>query len=186
MKLNKIMVAMGLGFVMMAGAANAAITDQGHGTVTIKGSIIDAPCSITPETQDQTVELGQISNKQLENQGKSLPQAFNIKLENCDLAKDKNTVEITFSGMPSAGNPELIGMTGSAEGASIGLTNGSGELVKLGQKTPVTITNGSNTLSFSAFLQGDAGTKDGDGNSVPAKIVPGSFQSVVDFNLVYP
>lgn len=40
--------------------ANAA--DQGHGTVTFTGSIIDAPCSIAPESIDQTVNLGQISN----------------------------------------------------------------------------------------------------------------------------
>lgn len=177
MKLNKLMVAMGFGLFIAAGAANADYTDQGHGTVTIKGSIIDAPCSITPETTDQTVELGQVSNKQLKNSGKSSPRPFNIKLENCDLEPGKNTVQITYTGMASAGNPELIGMTGSAEGASIGLTNGAGELIKLGEPTDVTIQNGNNTLSFSAYLQGDGAS---------ATIVPGSFQSVVDFNLVYP
>lgn len=177
MKLNKFMVAMGFGLVMATGAANAAVTDQGHGTVTIKGSIIDAPCSITPETIDQTVELGQVSNKQLSDSGKSSPRTFSIKLENCDLEAGKNTAQITFTGMASAGNPALIGMTGSAEGASIGLTNGAGELIELGEPTDVDLTNGNNSLSFSAYLQGDGAS---------ATIVPGSFQSVVDFNLVYP
>ncbi|HBZ16818.1 fimbrial protein [Pantoea sp. NPDC088449] len=183
MKLNKIMVAMGFGLVMMAGTANA-IDDQGHGTVTIKGSIIDAPCSITPETIDQTVNLGQVSNVQLKDGGKSNPQSFSIKLENCDLAADKHTAQITFTGMESAGNPELIGMTGSAEGASIGLTNGAGTLIKLGEPTDVTIQNGNNTLAFSAYLQGDPAPAEGtlDG----ANIVPGTFQSVVSFNLAYP
>lgn len=177
MKLNKFMVAMGFGLVMAAGAANAAVTDQGHGTVTIKGSIIDAPCSITPETMDQTVDLGQVSNKQLKDSGKSSPRSFDIKLENCELAAGKNTVQITFTGMASTGNPKLIGMTGSAEGASIALTNGAGELIKLGEPADVNLQDGSNTISFSAYLQGDGAS---------AAIVPGSFQSVVDFNLVYP
>lgn len=185
MKLNKIMVAMGFGLVMAAGAANA-VEDQGHGTVTIKGSIIEAPCSITPENQDQTVNLGEISSAQLKDSGKSNPQAFSIKLENCELEAGKTKVQITFGGMESKGNPGLIGMTGSAEGASIGLTNGSGELIKLNTPTDVPIQNGSNTLGFSAFLQGDPVTPPEDGESTFAGILPGSFQSVVDFNLVYP
>lgn len=54
MKLNKTILAAGLvlGFASMANAA-----DQGHGTVTFTGSIIDAPCSIAPESIDQTVNL---------------------------------------------------------------------------------------------------------------------------------
>ncbi|UVC29321.1 fimbrial protein [Pantoea sp. SOD02] len=177
MKLNKLAMALGFGLVMAAGAASAAVSDQGHGSVTIKGSIIDAPCSITPETIDQTVDLGQISNKQLQDSGKSSPKSFAIKLENCDLAAGDNTAQITFTGMASKGNPALIGMTGSAEGASIGLTNGAGELITMGQPTDIDLANGNNTLSFSAYLQGDGAS---------ATIVPGSFQSVVDFNLVYP
>ena len=49
---------------MLSGAvmANANAADQGHGKVTFTGSIIDAPCSISPDSIDQTVSLGQISN----------------------------------------------------------------------------------------------------------------------------
>lgn len=175
MKLNKLAMALGFGLVMAAGAANAA-TDQGHGTVTIKGSIIDAPCSITPETVDQTVNLGQISNKMLANGGKSTPQEFRIELENCDLAEGKNTVDITFTGSKSSTNPTLIGMTGSASGASIGVTDGSGALIELGTAKSLMITNGNNVLGFSAYLQGDGAS---------AVIVPGEFTSIINFNLDY-
>jgi type 1 fimbria pilin len=175
MKLNKLAMALGFGLVMAAGAANA-VPDQGHGTVTIKGSIIDAPCSITPETVDQTVNLGQISNKQLDNGGKSAPQEFRIELENCDLPAGKNTVDITFTGSASAGNPDLIGMTGSASGASIGVTDGSGKLIVLGTPRPLQITNGNNVIGFSAYLQGDGAS---------ATIVPGEFSSIINFNLDY-
>jgi type 1 fimbria pilin len=175
MKLNKLAMALGFGLVMAAGAANAA-PDQGHGTVTIKGSIIDAPCSITPETVDQTVNLGQVSNKVLLNGGKSSPQDFRIELENCDLTTGNNTVDITFTGASSTGNPELIGMTGSAKGASIALTDGSGDVIKLGTPKTLTIANGNNVLGFSAYLQGDGAS---------ATIVPGEFTSIVNFNLDY-
>ncbi|WP_332459523.1 fimbrial protein, partial [Serratia marcescens] len=82
MKLNKIMMAAVLAFGV---ASVAHAKDQGHGTVTFKGAIIDAPCSITPETVDQTVNLGQISNVALKNGGQSSPKNFVIKLENCEL-----------------------------------------------------------------------------------------------------
>lgn len=59
MKLNKIMLAAAMAF----GATSFAhAADQGHGKVNFIGSIIDAPCSIAPESLDQTVDLGQVSN----------------------------------------------------------------------------------------------------------------------------
>ena len=59
MKLNKLALVLGLGLTVAAGSAFAA--DQGHGTVKFVGSIIDAPCSIHPDSENQTVPLGQIS-----------------------------------------------------------------------------------------------------------------------------
>jgi len=174
MKFNKILVAIGLGLMMTANLANA-VNSHGAGTVTIKGSIIDAPCSINPGSQDQTIDLGQVSKKQLAAGGKSTPVPFNIKLENCDFTAGKD-VSVTFTGQASAAVPPLIGMTGTASGASIGLTDGSGQLIKLGQPSTMTLQNGSNTLSFSAYLQGDGAS---------ATITPGVFQSTVDFSLDY-
>ena len=47
MTLNKLALVLGFGMSVVAGAASAAA--QGHGTVKFTGSIIDAPCSITPD-----------------------------------------------------------------------------------------------------------------------------------------
>ncbi|AIJ06761.1 major fimbrial subunit MrfA [Edwardsiella piscicida] len=63
MKLNKLVVMLGLVAATTSGAAFAAT--EGSGTVTFKGAIIDAPCSITPDTTDQTVNLGQVSSNAL-------------------------------------------------------------------------------------------------------------------------
>lgn len=156
-------------------AANAA--DQGSGTVTFTGSIIDAPCSINPDSVDQTVALGEISQASLANKGTSIPRNFSINLENCDLT-DKSKVSITFNGSPDAVNGDLLGITGTAKGAGIAITDGSGSPIKLGvASTARALGEGNNTLLFSAYLQG---------NSVTAgSVQPGTFSSVADFTLAY-
>jgi type 1 fimbria pilin len=178
MKLNKFMLAavMAFGSVSLAQAANV---EQGHGTVTFKGSIIDAPCSIKPDSVDQTVDLGQVSNVALKDGGQSTPRPFTIKLENCDLVSvdpgKNNNVSLTFTGMESSAKDGLLGITGTAKGAGIAITDGSGQNITLGQPSKAQqLQNGDNTLSFSAYLKGN----DPD-------IKPGDFQSVADFTLAY-
>lgn len=174
MKLNKIMLAaaMTLGAISMANAA-----DQGHGTVTFTGSIIDAPCSIDPNTVDQTVDLGSVSNVALVDGGTSSPKPFEIRLEKCSLATAK-TVTTTFNG--AAGQGGLLGMTGDAKGASIAITDGANDLIELGKPTAGQLISAGATeatLGFSAYLKGDGGDA--------TTIIPGKFQSVANFMLDY-
>jgi type 1 fimbria pilin len=182
MKLNKIMVAMGFGLVMATGAANA---DQGHGTVTIQGSVVSAPCSIGSETVDQTIEMGTIADKQLDDGKKTGNKAFIIKLENCALETGKDSVAITFSGLTSETNPKMFATEGSAKGINIGLLDGSGKAIEPGQATTLTIGADSNTLAFYTFLQGDAAPS-GEGSLAAATVTPGNFKSTINFSMVYP
>ncbi|MDA8478791.1 type 1 fimbrial protein [Citrobacter sp. Awk 4] len=173
MEMNKIMLAavMALGSISMANAAN-----QGAGTVTFKGTIIDAPCSIEPGSIDQTIQLGAIASAQLKDGGKSTPQDFLIKLVGCDVATAKN-VTTTFSGAESEAAPGLLAMRGTARGASIAINDIDGKLLPLTQASKMQeISNGEETLRFSANLQGDGAS---------AAIVPGEFSSVADFKLSY-
>jgi len=179
MKLNKAVKSFGLCAMMVAFGATAA--DQGHGEINFKGSIVDAPCSITAESANQTVDLGEVTNAALKNGGKSTPKAFTVKLEQCDTATSES-VTATFTGAASAGNKDLLGITGTASGASIAITNGAGQIIKLGEESPAqSIQNGTNSLAFSAYLQGDVAQ---DENS-PVTIVPGDFTSVANFTLAY-
>lgn len=160
----------------MSSIANAA--DQGNGKVTFTGSIIDSPCSVTPDSIDQTVELGQISKSSLQDGGKSTPRNFEINLENCAFgeAQAKNKVNVTFTGMESVGGNGLLGITGTATGASVAITDGAGKRIQLGKANSTQILqDGKSTLAFSAYVQGDAG----------ATITEGDFQSVADFTLAY-
>lgn len=178
MKFAKVALVIAMGLAGIS-AANAA--DQGHGTVTFKGSIIDAPCSITGDTVDQVVKLGQVANAALENEGTSTPVPFDIKLENCtsDTAK---SVQVTFNGAADATDPAILGLTGTASGAGIVIADSSGQQLDLG--TPSVAQNlgeGANTLTFAAYLKGD---KSG-GIGASSTVVPGDFQSVANFTLAY-
>jgi type 1 fimbria pilin len=182
MKLSKIALAMGLGMSLVSGFANAAassttaVGNSGHGTVHFKGEIIDAPCSISPDSVDQTVDLGQVSNSALKGGGQSSPVAFNIKLQNCDISTYK-TVTATWSGTENTEQPGTWGITGTASGAGIVLRDASEKQVVLGQETaPTTLTANDTTIAMSAYLKG---------NGASATIVPGAFTSAADFVLAY-
>ncbi|HBV9912402.1 TPA: type 1 fimbrial protein [Klebsiella aerogenes] len=169
MKLNKIMLAAS---VVMGMSSFAHAADQGHGTVSFHGSIIDAPCSIDPDSADQKIELGEISSVALDNSGTSTPKPFQILLKNCSTAT-LSSVTSTFTG--SEGVDGKLGITGSAAGAGIVLTNGDGSKIELGKPTKAqAIQDGDNTLSFSAYVQGDG-----------ASVTPGEFNGITDFTLAY-
>lgn len=186
MKLSKVALAMGLGMALVSGFANAApsgttppaasgtVGGQGHGTVHFKGEIIDAPCSIAPESADQTVDLGQVSNSALKDGGTSTPVPFDIKLQNCDISTYK-TVKATWSGTPDVNMQTAWGITGTASGAAIILRDASEKEIALGQETsPTTLTADNTTIAMSAFLKGDG-----------QPVVPGAFTGVADFVLSY-
>ncbi|EQC2551238.1 fimbrial protein [Enterobacter sichuanensis] len=186
MKPNKIMLAAVMAFGMTSATVHAA--NQGQGSVTFNGSIIDAPCSITPESVDQTVELGQVSNALLKKGGKSTPKAFTIGLEHCTLetsgpgpegeTRKNNTVSVTFTGVSSEikGHENMLAISGQASGASVAITDAGGKLVKLGEASPVVgLNEGDTALRFAAYLQGANGSE----------VVPGDFTAIADFTLAY-
>lgn len=178
MKLNKIMVAavMAMGMSSFAHAA-----EQGAGRVTFTGSIIDAPCSISPDTEDQEVSLGQVAKSVLDNGGKSTPQLFTIKLENCDLssATATNKVSATFSGVSANTANTLLNISGQAVGAGVGIQTYQGEQVVLGSATNAVELAGSDDheLKFSAYLQGL--------NDTANPVTEGDFSAVANFQLAY-
>ena len=169
-----------LALVSSAMSTSVLAADMGHGKVNFKGSIIDAPCSISPNSIDQTVELGQISNMALVNGGKSTPRTFDISLENCDVTDVKKGVQLTFSGAAASfdNSNKTLGIVGTGAGAGIQITNGGGNVITLGTPIPFqNIQDGNNTLRFSAYLMGNGG----DIKTITA----GEFSSVADFTLSY-
>jgi type 1 fimbria pilin len=168
----------GISSAYAAGIGGSSTTDQGHGTVTFTGSIIDAPCSITPDTIDQTVDLGEVSDAALANQGSSTPVPFQIKLENCDISDaSQDAVSVTFQGMQDAVDPSMLGLSGTAAGAGIVITTSAGSQLDLGTASAAQqLQTGPNTLGFTAYLRGEAAA---------TPVTPGDFSSVANFSLAY-
>ena len=175
-------------------------TTGGSGSVTFEGEILDAPCSLASDSADQTVDLGQISNHQLNMGGKSEAHPFTIKLENCSFgvtasprkARDSiyvgptsGNVSFTFSGGETISKidggifgEKLFAVSGSASGIGLVITDPSGNLVKNGEPTNIyNVLEGDNSFVFNSYMQA-LSLKE---NSV----IPGDFQSVINFTLTY-
>ncbi|QSR46278.1 fimbrial protein [Aeromonas veronii] len=180
MKANKILVAMGVGSMLLCGSAFAAAGGAGSGKVTFNGEIINAPCSVAPESVDQVVEMGQISTKELANGGESNSKPFSIKLLNCEISDAEDAVKVTFSGAKDPVDSSLLVIGGGqASGAGIKMTAPGGAPIVLGTPTSAfTLVNGDNELPFSAVLKGYASQ---DTNPLTA----GAFTAVTNFTLSY-
>ncbi|HEK1094865.1 TPA: type 1 fimbrial protein [Proteus mirabilis] len=170
----------------MSMSALAVQSNQGHGTVTFKGEVIDAPCSISSDTINQIVEFGEISNTSLANGGSSKPKSFKIILEDCVFPEDSSNdkVKITFSGAGASFDSKLLGVTGLNPGEhvkniGIQLTDTNGTPINMGMSTAqeIQLQKGKNILQYSAFVQGANVTVD--------QIPLGSFEGVSNFTLAY-
>lgn len=177
MKLNKLALVLGLGMAVVAGSAAAA--DQGSGQIKFSGKIIDAPCSILPESINMEVPLGSIAISALKDGGKSVPQPINIKLAQCDTTVMKS-VQTTFAGAPSTAVTGGLAINSvDAKNAGIVISDVNGNQIKLGDKSPAQVlVPNTNTLSFLAYLQGDA-----DGTNNPP--IAGEFTATATFSLSY-
>ncbi|KMM85751.1 Pilin (type 1 fimbria component protein) [Pseudomonas taetrolens] len=162
--------------ILLASTASAVhAAGAGSGVITFEGAIIEAACSISPESVDQTVGLGQVAKSELEAGGTGNPEPFYIKLVGCDTST-LNTVTSTFTGAESVAVPGALGIVGTASGAGIMMRDGTGAQIVLGTATtPQRLQDGDNTLSFGAYLQGSAA----------GTVTPGKFTAVTNFSLAY-
>ncbi len=187
MNMNK----MALAAMLICGSVSLAHAAPG-GEVKFEGSITDTPCSIDPDSEKQTVKLGAVSKPGLVKGINGPERKFSIKLLNCTIETAgtppvpvNNRVSVTFTG-PQGGIPgtalsdDLLGITGTAKGASIKLIDYSNIPVKLGQKSSLqTLSNGnSNQLEFTAYLTPNPGVTE-------AQIVEGAFTSTANFIMNY-
>ncbi|WP_024257647.1 fimbrial protein [Escherichia sp. TW09308] len=168
------------GAVAMALVSFGANANQGQGQVNFKGTVIDAPCGIAPESADQTIDFGQISKSHLADGGTSQHKNVDIKLVNCDLASQKKAVTITFSGSSVASDKlEELGTSGGT-GTAIKMSTAAGDFVKFDGSTPAGVYNlkdGDNTMRYSAWVQKSSADS--------ATVTEGDFAAVANFNLTY-
>lgn len=112
---------------IVSGSAFAA--DQGSGKIKFKGVVIDAPCSIAPDSVDKEVDLGEVTTAVINANKKSTPVAVDINLQNCVLSDpDDETatpitkVEVTFSSTATyASDTSLLSNTYASGAENVGV-----------------------------------------------------------------
>ena len=160
---------------LLSGVAFNALADdpnQGSGKITFKGEVIDAPCSIAPGDEDQTINLGEVADTVLKSGQKSLPVDVTIHLQDCILSDGTNTVDkvkITFSSAS-------VDATDSNLLKGVRLVKSDNTNVTLG--TPITInfptTNSYQELNFKARME-----------SLGRTATPGNVQAQANYVLDY-
>ncbi|HBV3482675.1 fimbria A protein [Klebsiella pneumoniae] len=178
---NMSLKVMSLAFIMTASSAAFADVNGGSGTIHFTGTVIDAPCSIAPESIEQTVELGSVALSSLKTAGShSRPATGEIKLVDCTLTSvegDETTtyskVGVTFSGIPDATVAALLANDSSAQGVGVRLLDQDGKAIELGSETEYPLGNGA-TIIYQAYVEAN-------GNTVTA----GDIRSDATFKLNY-
>ena len=155
MKLNAIVHTTLAGALFAMGAANAASpTTVAGGTINFEGSVVDAACSVSADSANQTVTLDQVQASRLATAGQAAgqPQSFNIMLEGCDSTVSTNA-GISFNGPADATTSTALANTagaGSATNVALQLYGPDGKVLDLAtDSSTVTLIDGENTLPFS-------------------------------------
>lgn len=157
-------------------AANAA-----DGTINFQGQVVDAACSVSANSINQTVILDQVRTSaftaagELANQSKS----FQISLADCDTAVSQ-TAQISFNGATDANDASLLANTagaGAAQNVGLALFGSDGAPVGINDGTltsAVSIQDGTTIIPLSV-----------DYKSTTAVPTPGPVTSVATFSVTY-
>ena len=170
MKMIKTVMAGAVAMALVSFGANAA--NQGQGIVNFKGTVIDAPCGIAPESADQSIDFGQISKSHLNGDGISVKKDLNIKLVNCEPGKN---VAVTFTGATVSGAATELGTAGDT-GTAVVISGQDGKPVSFGTEgAPQSLKEGENTLHYTSWVKKATG----------GTVKEGDFTAVANFNLTY-
>lgn len=172
-------------FVKFAALAVAGVLSQAafaaDGTINFTGEIVDAPCSISPNSQNLTVPLGKVSRTVFDGATagtavvgkKATPARFTIDLLGCGATAKGATV--TFSGTADLDNATALRLAnagqvgvGSASGVAIELGDSAGTKIPLGSPSADYVLGlGDNSLKFqAAYVATKTAVTTGPANSV--------------------
>lgn len=185
--MKKTILAISMAYMIAgAGAAYAAPgagNTQGAGQVTFQGTVVDAPCGISPDSIDQTVDFGPVSKALLDANGTSVVKPLDIKLVNCTFAaatggkQPAKKVKVAFNGTTVTGQAKELGTSGGT-GTAIVVSGQNGTSVSFdgsdGVEQP--INTGSNSLHYSAWVKKATGS---------TSVTEGAFSAVANFTLTY-
>lgn len=146
-------------------SGSAFASEQGSGKIKFKGVVINAPCSIAPDSVDKEVDLGEVTTATINANRKSAPVAVDINLQNCQLenpgdesATPITKVDVTFtSTATNAADTSLMANTyaDGAQNVGVRLLDNAETRITLGSAKEVALQSGSDTqvLHFKAQME---------------------------------
>lgn len=149
------------------------------GDVHFFGQVVNAACSISVDSRNQTVQMGQVRSNQFASLGDwEDPQPFQIALEDCDTAVSQN-VGVLFTGESDGKDPLVFRAgygAGAAHGVGIGIFDGAGNLLVPDTRPPwfAPLQEGETVLSYTARYR-----------ATDRRVKAGSASAQVWFNVIY-
>ncbi|HCH6767355.1 TPA: type 1 fimbrial protein [Serratia marcescens] len=190
-----------LGALLCGGGALAAtplgVIEGTTGTVSFHGGLLSSPCSLTPDSRDQSVDLGDVSARDFRNAGdRSAPVRFRLSFRNCLLGaraladnpagprngdasrlylQGEQAATLVFLGESDVDNPSLLKLNGGVQGIGLRLQDQQGQALELNQRSrPYILQPGSNTLWFSASVE-----------STQQAVMAAGFAAVAHIQVIY-
>lgn len=162
-------------------ASTASTLTVNGGNIQFKGSVVDAPCAVALESEDQIVHIEQVTLKSLGKKDEVSGQAqqFYVYLTNCDVSTYTNAA-ITFSGQSDAASPGALANTagsGGAVGVALRLFGPDGKKLDVNSGTAsgtVPLSTGENTIPMSVDYLTTADTP-----------TAGSVEALATFQIIY-
>lgn len=168
---------------IMAGAAftaqAASTTIVSGGTIQFIGSVADAPCSVSADSENGVIMLDQVTLESMGEKGVASGQAkaFNISLEDCDVTTYTNAT-VTFNGQSTPDQAGALANTagsGAATGVALQLFGPDGNKLDLGKaSSSQTLATGTNKIPMSVDY-----VKTGE------TATAGAVESVATFQITY-
>ncbi|MDT7094053.1 fimbrial protein [Citrobacter amalonaticus] len=181
MKINNTLL-IAVYFCALVGSASVSASTVTPGKLAMSGELIEAACSLDPNSRDIEVEFGNVSASLINrNDEGNITRPVLIRLTGCSVVKRGNDgslypyASVTFMGNAAASDTTTLLVSGDADGFGIRLRDSQGEILTLGQPSPeYELSETDNVLKFSASL-------------VPVQkyIKAGEFTAVAQFFMDY-
>ncbi|WP_259567501.1 fimbrial protein [Enterobacter sichuanensis] len=160
-----------------ATVSSAQSPDQGHGQVSIQGSIIDTPCAIMTADREQSIEIPVVTTGQIRHTQQGFDRPFSITLINCSFssagvsASDWSHFSMTFDGASGDG---LFRVNG-ASGVGLQIRDVFGNIAVPGKPMPGGLLSpGSQRLDYILRLMGNRD-----------RLEAGEYQATLRFKVDY-
>ncbi|MHA2898138.1 fimbrial protein [Enterobacter sp. H2G27] len=157
----------------------ASTTTVSGGTIQFVGSVADAPCSVSADSEHGIVTLDQVTLDSLGTKGTASGQAkpFSINLENCDVTTYTNAT-VTFHGQSSPDQAGVLANTagsGAATGVALQLYGPDGNKLDVEKESSSqSLSTGTNKIPMSVDYVTTADTP-----------TAGAVESIATFQITY-